>query len=70
MEEINYLMITNPQTFWCLRIDNANLCDTALLPQILINQNCTGVDRVPCDAPPSFHFQKCFLKSFREFEVF
>ena len=63
-------MIMNPQTSWCLRTDNVNLCDTALLSQTLINQNCAGVDHISCDAPPSFHFQKCFLKPIRECEVF
>ena len=34
MEEVNYMMAmsTSPQTYWSLRIDNVNPCDTTLLP--------------------------------------
>ena len=43
MEDINYLMIISTQTYWSLRINNVNPCDTAMLPHHQsIRELCTG----------------------------
>ena len=54
MKEIYYLMIgsISPQTFWHLRTDDVNPCDTALLPHHQpIRELCTSWSHTPWPSP-------------------
>ena len=64
MEEVSYLMTIRIelQTYWCLRIDNVNPCDTALLPHHQPIRIAYGLITYPGIPFPHLAFKNALLK--------
>ena len=46
-EEVTYLMVTGPQTYWCPRAGNINPCDATLSPHPQSEAPCTRQPQTP-----------------------
>ena len=60
----------SPQTYWSLRTDNVNPCDTALLPHHQpIRELCTSWSHTLGCSLPHLAFKNVLLKPIREFRL-
>ena len=58
-EEVTYLMITSPQTYWCPRAGNVNPCDPALSPHPPHQRPRARAACRPRNVPPPPGLSRC-----------
>ena len=62
MEDTNYLMIMSTQSYWNLRINSVNPCDTAMLPHHQPVRELCELIPYPATLLPHLAFKNAFLK--------